>query len=94
LYWRPEGQHNLPGNPWFVTTAWHLISGYSLKILSKEQVINWLDWFRRNSLGSDILAEQINGFTGAPLSVAPLVWSHSAYIDVVNLIQAETKPHY
>ncbi len=93
-YWRPEGQHNLPGNPWFVTTAWHLISGYSLKILSKEQVINWLDWFRRNSLGSDILAEQINGFTGAPLSVAPLIWSHSAYIDVVNLIQAETKPHY
>ncbi len=85
-YWRPEGLHNAPGNPWFVTTGWYVMSGYVLGMLSREQVHKWLEWFQARSLDCDILPEQINGLTGAPLSVAPLVWSHSTYVDVVNLI--------
>jgi GH15 family glucan-1,4-alpha-glucosidase len=91
-YWRPEGSHDLPGNPWFVTTAWYLISGYLLRLLDKAEIITWLNWFRKHSLGSGILPEQVDGFTGAPLSVGPLVWSHSAYIDLVNLIQGKSSP--
>jgi GH15 family glucan-1,4-alpha-glucosidase len=89
-YWRPEGSHDLSGNPWFVTTAWYLISGYLLNLLGKEDIVAWLAWFRKNSLGPGILPEQVDGLTGAPLSVAPLAWSHSAYIDLVNLIQVES----
>ncbi len=85
-YWRPEGHHQIPGNPWFVTTAWYLASGYLLNILGKEEIKTGLDWFYDNSLDSGILAEQVSGLTGEPLSVAPLPWSHSAYIDLIHLI--------
>ncbi|MGI6618318.1 MAG: glycoside hydrolase family 15 protein [Bacillota bacterium] len=95
-YWRPEGSHGLPGNPWLVTTAWYLISGYQLRLLDKAEITAWLSWFRKHSLESGILPEQIDGFTQEPRSVAPLTWSHAAYIDLVNLIQAKrwenTKP--
>lgn len=90
-YWRPEGLHNAPGNPWFVTTGWYLMSGYVLKLLTKEQVDKWFGWFRAGSLECGILSEQISGLTGDPLSVAPLVWSHSTYVDIVNLIGKKSK---
>ncbi|NLC15734.1 MAG: glycoside hydrolase family 15 protein [Firmicutes bacterium] len=91
-YCRPEGAQHLPGNPWFVTTAWYLSSGYLLKQLGKHDILAWLAWFRANASGSGVLAEQINGLTGEPLSVAPLAWSHSAYVDLVALMQAESVP--
>jgi hypothetical protein len=38
-----------------------------------------------------MFAEQMNPFTGAPLSVAPLTWSHAVYID--TLLQYTAKRH-
>ncbi len=83
----PGGQ-DLPGNPWFVTTAWYVMSGLMIGSITTAQAMDWLDWFRHMSLEPGILSEQINGVTGTPLSVAPLVWSHGAYIELSNLVES------
>lgn len=85
-YFRPQGAHHIPGNPWLVTTAWYLMSGYVLGELTRADILRSADWFRKASLKSLIMPEQINGVTGSPTSVSPLVWSHGAYIDLINLV--------
>jgi GH15 family glucan-1,4-alpha-glucosidase len=87
-YQRPQGGQDLPGNPWFVTTAWYVMSGLMIGSITTAQAMDWLDWFRHMSLEPGILSEQINGVTGTPLSVAPLVWSHGAYIELSNLVES------
>lgn len=87
-YQRPvDAPEHFPGNPWFVTTGWYVMSGLILKTISTEQAFHWLDWFRQKSLESGVLSEQLNGLTGTCLSVAPLIWSHSTYVDLANLIK-------
>jgi GH15 family glucan-1,4-alpha-glucosidase len=41
-----------------------------------------LEWVERHASVAGLLPEQVNPFTGGPLSVAPLTWSHAAYVDV------------
>jgi len=31
-----------------------------------------------------VMAEQVDPFTGAPMSVSPLTWSHASYIKVTQ----------
>ena len=38
-----------------------------------------LQWACDHALHSGVLAEQAHPFTGAPLSVSPLTWSHATY---------------
>jgi GH15 family glucan-1,4-alpha-glucosidase len=38
-------------------------------------------------LPSGVLAEQLDPLTGAPLSVAPLAWSHAALVTLVEEYQ-------
>jgi glucoamylase len=35
-------------------------------------------------LPSGVLAEQVNPFTGEPVSVSPLTWSHAAFVITVQ----------
>jgi len=35
-------------------------------------------------LPSGVMAEQLHPYTGEPLSVSPLTWSHAAYVRVVR----------
>ncbi len=79
---------NVPGNPWFVCTLWiaewYISIAKSVDDLVKPVQI--LQWVTRHALNSGILSEQVHPYTGEPLSVAPLTWSHSAYVYTVRLL--------
>ncbi|MGI5828069.1 MAG: glycoside hydrolase family 15 protein [Patescibacteria group bacterium] len=72
-------------NPWFITTLWSL----QLDILKAKnadelrQVVKKLNWILKYTTDSGILAEQIHAYSGEPISVCPLTWSHSTYIDTI-----------
>jgi GH15 family glucan-1,4-alpha-glucosidase len=71
----------ITGNPWFVCTLW-LAQYYSQEgNYDKAQAL--LDWTLNNTIESGVLSEQINPTNGAPVGVAPLVWSHAEFINTV-----------
>lgn len=78
--------HDIPGNPWFITTLWLaewlIAKAESLSELAPALEI--LHWCNRYTSPAGIMAEQINPLTGDPLSVSPLTWSHSTYVLVVQ----------
>jgi GH15 family glucan-1,4-alpha-glucosidase len=39
-----------------------------------------------------LLPEQVDARTGEPMSVTPLVWSHSTFVDVVNKYRDHVAP--
>lgn len=71
-----------PGNPWFISTLW--LAEYSIsRAEDREELmaaLPYLEWCEKNALPSGVLAEQVHPLTGAPLSVSPLTWSHSAFV--------------
>ena len=73
------------GNPWIVTTLWY--AEYLIANAKKEHdfdhVRDIFSWVTKHMLPSGILAEQLNPQTGEQLSVAPLAWSHAAYVTAV-----------
>lgn len=77
--------HNLPGNPWFITSLWlaqyKIAAAKTGKDLKAGKV--WLDWVSKNALASGILSEQLNPITGEQVSAAPLTWSHSEFVSTV-----------
>ncbi len=71
----------VPGNPWFITTLW-LADWYTQSAQSREelsQAHDLLEWAANHAMSTGILPEQLHPYTGAPLSVAPLCWSHAAF---------------
>jgi glucoamylase len=76
----------VPGNPWFVSTLWlaryHLMRAQSPADLDRG--LNLIGWAARHALPSGVMAEQLHPYTGEPLSVSPLTWSHAAYVLVVE----------
>lgn len=83
LYGRvPADYAGLPGNPWFVCTLW-LAQWYIAIARTTEELapaLELLHWAATHALPSGVMPEQANPFTGAPLSVSPLTWSHATYI--------------
>lgn len=77
---------NVPGNPWFITTLWlaewHAVT--AKKPVELEPALELLEWVSDRALPSGVLAEQVNPYNDAPLSVSPLTWSHAAYISAVH----------
>jgi GH15 family glucan-1,4-alpha-glucosidase len=76
---------NVPGNPWFICTLW-LAEWYALmakQTADLKQALALLEWVAGHALPSGILAEQVDPYTGQPLSVSPLTWSHAAYVSTV-----------
>jgi GH15 family glucan-1,4-alpha-glucosidase len=76
---------DIPGNPWIITTLWcaewHIDRAKTLEELIPAQEI--ITWATRAATGTGILPEQLHPTTGAHLSVAPLTWSHAAYVETV-----------
>ncbi|MBV6517962.1 MAG: glycoside hydrolase family 15 [Candidatus Brocadia sp.] len=72
----------VPGNPWFVCTLW--LAEYDImraKTLAElRNALSVLEWVVSRALPSGVLAEQINPYTGEPLSVSPLTWSHAVFV--------------
>lgn len=82
-YDRPP--ENYPGNPWIITTLW-LANWYIELAKTKKDLkkpLALIQWCTEKANSANILPEQNNPFTGEPLSVGPLTWSHSTYVDTV-----------
>jgi GH15 family glucan-1,4-alpha-glucosidase len=77
---------NVPGNPWFICTMWYaqwvVSRAGSLEELQKARGI--LEWVADAALPSGILAEQVDPYSKAPLSVSPLTWSHATVVSLVH----------
>lgn len=75
----------VPGNPWMICTLWlalwYLARAKTAHDLTRPREI--LEWVAKHCLESGCLAEQIHPYSGAPLSVSPLTWSHATYIETV-----------
>jgi GH15 family glucan-1,4-alpha-glucosidase len=72
----------VPGNPWFVCTLW-LARWIVARARTEEDLAPALDllrWVARRALPSGVLAEQVHPYTGEPLSVSPLTWSHAEVV--------------
>ena len=76
----------VPGNPWFVCTMW--LACYRLqRAQTAEDLVpglKLLEWASERALPSRTMAEQLHPYTGEPLSVSPLTWSHAEYVRAVQ----------
>lgn len=76
---------DVPGNPWFICTLWlarwHIVKATSLDHLKKG--LDLLFWAVKHSQPSGVMAEQIDPYTRAPISVSPLSWSHAEFVIAV-----------
>ena len=91
-YVRYEGDYyhrvteDTPGNPWFITTLW-LAEYYIARASNVDELkpaIEIFEWATKWTLPTGILSEQLHPHTGDPLSVAPLTWSHAAFVTAIN----------
>ena len=77
---------NTPGNPWFITTLW--LAEYYIQIAKTEDdlkpAVEIFEWVAAHALPTGVLSEQLNPNTGAPVSVAPLTWSHAGLVIAIN----------
>ena len=74
--------NSVPGNPWIISTLW-LARWYISKAASEndlKRALELLNWVVERSSTSGMLPEQIDPFSGEPVSVSPLVWSHAEYV--------------
>ncbi|WP_301169268.1 glycoside hydrolase family 15 protein [Brevibacillus nitrificans] len=75
----------VPGNPWIICTLWvadwEIAKARTLEEL--EEPKKRLSWVVSHALQSGVLSEQLDPYTGAPVSVAPLTWSHATYVATV-----------
>ncbi|MGC9006197.1 MAG: glycoside hydrolase family 15 protein [Sulfurihydrogenibium sp.] len=85
-----------PGNPWIITTLW--LANWYTDVGLFDKTFSLLNWVLKRRTQAGLLAEQFDPYTGEPLSVCPLTWSHSSYcysIQKLNkkLIESKT-PDY
>ena len=82
---RSQDLERVPGNPWFICTLWlaqwYIGAAKSLPDLEEARAL--LEWAAAHSTESGVLSEQIHPYTGEPLSVAPLTWSHATFVQAV-----------
>lgn len=76
----------VPGNPWFISTLWlaryRLLRARSADDVRRGQEL--IEWAAQRALPSGTMAEQLHPYSGEPLSVSPLTWSHAAYVRAVR----------
>jgi GH15 family glucan-1,4-alpha-glucosidase len=76
---------NVPGSPWFICTLWGAL-GHIFRATDRSQLhrpLEILEWVCNHAQPSGVLAEQVHPYTGAPMSVAPLTWSHATFVETV-----------
>ena len=75
-----------PGNPWFITSLW--LAEYYIALAQNIEQLNpaleILNWVTKYKLDTGVLSEQLNPNSGEPLSVAPLTWSHAAFVVAIT----------
>lgn len=73
---------DLPGNPWIICTLW-LAQALILRAhqpVDLQEPLELLRWVSDRGGSTGILPEQVDPFTGRPLSVSPLTWSHAEFL--------------
>jgi glucoamylase len=82
------------GNPWFIATLW--LARYHIKRRTPDGLAQGralIEWAAERALPSGVMAEQVDPYTGAPLSVSPLTWSHAAYVlAVLDYVECAAPP--
>jgi GH15 family glucan-1,4-alpha-glucosidase len=84
----------VPGNPWVICTLWH--AQYQIArartITELEEALTLLEWTVKRAEKSGVLAEQFHPYTGEPMSVSPLTWSHATFaMTVVEYLRKHEK---
>jgi len=82
-YQAVELSDQVPGNPWVICTLWvaDWLSRTAGSVAELDRrVIPLLDWVVGHASPAGLLPEQVHPFTGVPLSVSPLTWSHAAFV--------------
>jgi GH15 family glucan-1,4-alpha-glucosidase len=84
----------VPGNPWFIAQCW-LARWQMARARSEaelEAALAPLEWVAAHATSAGLFPEQVHPFSGAPLSVTPLTWSHAEFVATVRdyLARAET----
>ena len=76
---------NVPGNPWVICTLWLAMHQIAIARTEAEldEALLLLQWTRDRACTSGVLAEQYHPYTGEPISVSPLTWSHATVMTVV-----------
>ncbi len=80
-----EKVEQVPGNPWVICTLWQAQWRIAVARTMDElkQALPLMEWTATRALPSGVLAEQFHPYTGDPMSVSPLTWSHATYCMVV-----------
>ncbi len=75
------------GNPWVITTLWKAqwVIARARTRDDLKQARDLINWVVNCATTTGILPEQRDAYSGAPLSVAPLTWSHATFIETVLL---------
>lgn len=83
-YQAVELRPDVPGNPWIICTLW--LADWRARTAGDvaqldATVLPLLEWVADRASAAALLPEQVHPFTGEPLSVSPLAWSHAAFVD-------------
>lgn len=82
---------NVAGNPWFICTLW--LAQWQIATAQKPDdlrpALDILNWTAAHTLPSGVMAEQLHPYTGTPLSVSPLTWSHATVVITVRELLAK-----
>ncbi len=76
-------------NPWIVTTMW--LADWYIQQGNLTKALELVNWVVERQTQAGLLAEQFDPYTGAPLSVIPLTWSHAAFCRTVQKLDEKLK---
>jgi GH15 family glucan-1,4-alpha-glucosidase len=71
------------GNPWPICTLWlaHWFMETAVTTADLQRSREIIEWVADHALPSGVLAEQLHPYTGEPVSISPLTWSHAAFVE-------------
>lgn len=81
-----ENIEAVPGNPWIICTLWHAQHAIAraMNLDELREALPYLEWSASRAFESGVLAEQFHPYSGAPIGVSPLTWSHATVVMVVS----------
>ncbi len=81
----PYYRRGLASNPWYVTTLWYAqyLTARAKTLDELAPVRNLFEWVVQHAQYSGTLSEQLYAEDLMQCSVAPLTWSHAAYVNAV-----------
>jgi GH15 family glucan-1,4-alpha-glucosidase len=76
----------VPGNPWFIAQCWLARWRIARAETAAEldAALEPLEWVAAHATSAGLFPEQVHPFSGAPLSVTPLTWSHAEFVATVR----------